>query len=78
MTRNPFTRSGALRLDHPLGDLGEAAAVAVVGDGLALVGAEPAAALELGRAVYARVSGHPCAADDAQGVLRLLLTLRCK
>lgn len=42
-----------------LGDLGEDDAVAVVADGLGLLGVEPAAAHALGQAVYARVGGHP-------------------
>jgi len=42
-----------------LGDLDKADAVAVIADGLTLVGVEPAGAQALGQAVYARVSGHP-------------------
>ncbi len=42
-----------------LGDLGKAEAVAVLADGLGLVGVEPARAQALGQAVYARVCGHP-------------------
>ncbi len=42
-----------------LGDLDEADAVAVIADGLTLVGVEPGAARAFGHAVYARVGGHP-------------------
>jgi len=42
-----------------LGDLGEADAVAVIADGLALVGVDASSATVLGRAVYARAGGHP-------------------
>ncbi|MBP1466273.1 SUMF1/EgtB/PvdO family nonheme iron enzyme [Candidatus Chloroploca sp. M-50] len=42
-----------------LGDLGEADAVAVIADGLALVGVAPTSAHALGLAVYERVGGHP-------------------
>lgn len=42
-----------------LGDLGEADAVAVIADGLALVGVASTSAHALGQAVYGRVGGHP-------------------
>jgi formylglycine-generating enzyme required for sulfatase activity len=42
-----------------LGDLPAADAIAVIADGLTLVGTAPATAQFLGEAVYARVSGHP-------------------
>ncbi|HEU4323416.1 MAG TPA: formylglycine-generating enzyme family protein [Roseiflexaceae bacterium] len=42
-----------------LTDLSEAEAVALVADGLGLVGVEADRAAVLGRAVYARVGGHP-------------------
>ncbi len=42
-----------------LGDLDKADAVAIITDGLMLVGVEPARAQALGQVVYARVGGHP-------------------
>ena len=52
-----------------LNDLGEADAVALIATGLTLVGVATEPATTLGRAVYARVSGHPYLTQRIGGLL---------
>ena len=52
-----------------LGDLSESDATALIGVGLTLVGVTEARAADLGRAVYARVRGHPYLTQRVGGLL---------